>query len=177
MHDIDHVIGFSPLIAKVPGQSTSTVLILGSAPSVKSLEHQEYYAHPQNAFWWLMAKIFDFDNSLSYKDKQKILSKNGIIIWDVLASCQRSGSLDSQIQASTEVSNDIPELLRKHPNINAILCNGGAALRLLKKYYPNLFNETYDIIQMPSTSPAYASLNRCGKLEQWRLIEQYLMRK
>ncbi len=168
----NEVTGFSPIMGI--GEVDAKVLILGTAPSVKSLEQQQYYAHPQNAFWWIMSQILGFDSDLPYLLRQQYLTENGVLIWDVLASCQRSGSLDSQIQATTEVANDIPGFLTSHLSVRAILCNGGVALRLLKKHYPNLFDETYDIIQMPSTSPAYASLNKQAKLEQWLSIKQYL---
>ncbi len=167
----DLVVGFSPII-DVQGNDAK-ILVLGSAPSVKSLEQQEYYAHPQNAFWWIMSHIFKFDINLPYKDRQKLLIEEGVLVWDVLASCQRSGSLDSQIQSATQVANNIPELLGSQASIKAILCNGGTAFRLLKKHHPDLFNETYDILQMPSTSPAYASLNRQEKLKKWMSIKQY----
>ena len=90
----------------------SEILILGSMPGVKSLEMCQYYAHPQNRFWKLMGKFCKTDNlqELNYQEKLRILLKNKIALWDVIQSCERNGSLDSNIQ--NETPNDIRNLLK-----------------------------------------------------------------
>ena len=93
--------------------NNSKVLILGSMPGVKSLEEQQYYAHPQNRFWKVMGSICnspDFPN-LAYSEKLQILLNNNIALWDTIKSCNRIGSLDSDIQ--NETPNDIRKLLKK----------------------------------------------------------------
>ena len=160
------VIGFPPIMdAK---KNDAKCLILGSAPSVMSLEEHQYYAHPQNAFWWIMSELFGFDISMSYQEKQKIISRQRMMVWDVLANCQREGSLDSQIK--DEEPNDIGRVLDETPSIEMIACNGAASYRMLKKYFPELFERHRCIIQLPSTSPAYASMTRQAKLEKWRIV-------
>src|SRR5204863_3711103 len=72
-------------------------LILGSLPGRKSLQMQQYYAHPQNAFWKLMGAIFDIDPSASYAERTRTLLRNRIALWDVFAAAERPGSLDSAI--------------------------------------------------------------------------------
>lgn len=141
---------FSPSINK-----NSKILILGSMPGVKSLTEQQYYAHPQNRFWKLMALICKNKNlqNSDYKTKLKILLKNGFALWDVIRSCDRSGSLDSDIK--NEIPNDIKGLLYKYPNIKKIYLNGNKSYSAFKKYFPELLTE-YNCTKMPSTSPANA---------------------
>ncbi len=163
------VIGFPPLLA---GQNEQvTILVLGSVPSVRSLQFQQYYAHPQNAFWWIMGQLFGFDHQLAYEQRHKLLNENGVIVWDVLESCERQGSLDSRIKAESEVPNDIPMLLNHYNSINRIVCNGGTTLALLKRHHSQLFRQNYEILKMPSTSPANARLSKQEKLEQWTSLK------
>src|SRR3569832_790380 len=89
----------------IAGREAHT-LILGSLPGRKSLEAQQYYAHPQNAFWKLMARIFDFDPALSYTERTRVLQRHGIALWDVFAAAERPGSLDSDIVHATAEAND-----------------------------------------------------------------------
>ncbi len=158
------VIGFPPILNA--NNNSATHLVLGSAPSMKSLQEHQYYAHPQNAFWWIMSELFGFDVSLSYQERVDIISQKQIVVWDVLARCQREGSLDSQIK--NEEPNDMMQVLKDMPRMKVIACNGAASFRLLKKYFPTLFESHYQIVQLPSTSPAYASMSRQEKLEKWR---------
>ncbi|MDY6310298.1 MAG: DNA-deoxyinosine glycosylase [Cyanobacteriota bacterium] len=135
--------------------NNSKILILGSMPGVKSLSEQQYYAHPQNRFWKIMAKFCSCENltALSYPQKLKTLLQNHIALWDVIESCQRPGSLDSDIQ--NETPNDIGRLLKKYPNIKTICLNGNKSYSSFKKYFPNLLN-SYQCFKLPSTSPANA---------------------
>ncbi len=133
----------------------SKILILGSMPGVKSLQEQEYYAHPQNRFWKLMG-LFCNEPELheyNYKRKLEILLKNNIALWDTIKTCLREGSLDTDIQK--EIPNNIRELLNKYPNIKIICLNGNKAYCAFKKYFPDL-SEKYKCLKMPSTSPANA---------------------
>ena len=84
--------GFPPIIGGEP-----RILILGSMPGIKSLEAVEYYAHPQNAFWWIMAQLFELDLRADYPQRCRALIRAGVAVWDVLHDCERPGSLDSSI--------------------------------------------------------------------------------
>lgn len=136
-------------------------------PGVKSLEEQQYYAHPQNRFWKLMEKICNTDNlsDLIYKDKLQILLKNKIALWDVIQSCNRKGSLDSNIK--NEIPNNIPELLKNFPNIKAICLNGNKSYAAFKKHFPKLL-EQYKCYKLPSTSPANAKYKLEDLYNEWQ---------
>lgn len=150
------------------------VLILGTAPSVRSLAMQQSYAHAQNLFWPLMGEMFDAGPELEYAERIRRLHRHGIGIWDVLASCERSGSLDSAIVRASEIANDIPGLLAEQPSIAAIGLNGGHAQRSFRRLVlpdiPAERRETLVLLDLPSTSPANASISRPRKREQWRRL-------
>ena len=138
-------------------------------PGVRSLEEQQYYAHPQNRFWKVMGAICDEPKlyELGYDLKLKKLLNNNIALWDTLKTCKRDGSLDSDIQ--NETPNDIRKLLKKYPNIKIICLNGNKSYSAFKKYFPDLL-EKYNCRKMHSTSPANArySLNRL--MDEWKAI-------
>lgn len=145
----------------------SEILILGSMPGVKSLDEQQYYAHPQNRFWKLLGKFCHTDNlaDLSYKNKLQILLKNKIALWDVIQFCNRDGSLDSNIQ--NETPNDIWNLLKQFPNIKVICLNGNKAYSSFKKYFPEIL-EQYKCYKLPSTSPANARYKPEDLYNEWK---------
>jgi G:T/U mismatch-specific DNA glycosylase len=108
------------------------VLILGTMPGAQSLVLNQYYGHPQNAFWKIVFALFETDYSTDYEERKSLLLENNIAIWDVLEACIREGSLDSAIQE--EVPNDIHSFLKTHPNITHIFFNGQKAAAFFKKY-------------------------------------------
>ncbi|SHJ88268.1 DNA-deoxyinosine glycosylase [Epilithonimonas mollis] len=147
----------------------SEILILGSVPGVKSLEMQQYYAHPQNQFWKIMFHLFDEEFSSDYKRKIALLKKNKIALWDVIESCERKGSLDTEIR--NEIDNNIPELIDNHPNVKTIFCNGQKSYKNLIKIMGKDFK--IPILVLPSTSPLH-TIKFEEKLESWKIIENYL---
>lgn len=147
----------------------SKILILGSIPGVKSLEKQEYYGHPQNKFWKILFELFEEDFSTDYSVKLKFLKKNKIAVWDVIDSCERSGSLDTQIKK--ENHHDIFQLLKDYPAVKAIFCNGQKSFKILHKMQPKDLN--IPIFGLPSTSPAH-TMNFDLKLKEWQLLKDYL---
>lgn len=108
-------------------------MILGSMPGIKSLEQQEYYAHPQNRFWRLLALLLNEDVPQDYAAKQALLHKHHLALWDTLGYCERDGSLDSNIK--NEAPNAVVELAGKLPHLQAVVCNGGKAGAAFKKYF------------------------------------------
>ena len=160
---MERISSFPPIISK-----SSKILILGSVPGIKSLEMQEYYAHPQNKFWKILFEIFEEDFTINYSEKIKFLEKNNVAVWDVIDSCERQGSLDTKIL--NEVANDISKLLEEFPNIEAIFCNGQKSFKNLNK----ILSENFQIplFALPSTSPSY-TISFQNKLEQWKTIKQF----
>lgn len=147
----------------------ATRLILGSMPGVASLTAQRYYAHPQNAFWRIMGELFGFAADAGYDERVLVLRRAGIVLWDVLAACERPGSLDSAIKRDSEVANDIPALLATHPQIRQIFFNGGAAEATFRRHHAAILKRPdLTFVRLPSTSPAHASLSYAQKCAVWR---------
>jgi hypoxanthine-DNA glycosylase len=153
------------------------ILILGSMPGIKSLQEQQYYAHPRNSFWPIMAHLLNFDVNLSYKNKCQKLIKHHIAVWDVLKSCQRPGSLDQHIEDNTMVVNDFTEFLNQHPHIQSLFFNGTKAKQIFKKHVlPQLTTPPFlSYSRLPSTSPAHASMSFENKLQHWQQIQLALV--
>ncbi|QFG53053.1 DNA-deoxyinosine glycosylase [Chryseobacterium sp.] len=158
------IASFPPIISE-----SSEILILGSVPGVRSLKEQEYYAHAQNHFWKIVFHLFGGEFTLNYAQKIDFLTDNKIALWDVIETCERKGSLDTQIR--NEESNDILALLNEFPNIKAVFCNGQKAHKNLLK----MVGKDYDlpIFVLPSTSPLH-TIGFEKKLEAWALIKKYV---
>ena len=98
-----------------------------------------------------------------FEEKIKVLQQNNIALWDVLADCERKGSLDIHIKNQRE--NDIENLLKSYPNIKTIIFNGKESHRFFQRKFSHIAGVTYHV--MPSTSPANTmSFER--KLELWK---------
>lgn len=157
--------GFAPLLGK-----QARVLILGSMPGGQSLKRQEYYAFEHNCFWWMMGELLGAGWDLPYAERVARVVGRSVAVWDVLASCERSGSLDSAIEAASEEVNDFRGLLLEHP-IELVLFNGGKAEQAWKRHVQPLLADWAcqpECKRLPSTSPAYAAVSRSAKLDAWR---------
>ncbi|HSC13193.1 MAG TPA: DNA-deoxyinosine glycosylase [Rhodanobacteraceae bacterium] len=156
------------------------LLILGTVPSVRSLELRQSYGHKHNLFWPFMGELFDAGPELAYAERVARLQRHGVGIWDVLERCERPGSLDSAIVRDSEVANDIPALLATHPGIRAIALNGGKAQQSFRRHIVPRFDATLRAritqLDLPSTSPANASIPRARKLELWRQLLDWTRR-
>lgn len=159
-----HAAGFPPILGINP-----RILILGTLPGAASLKQQQYYAHPQNAFWKVLETLFNIPASASYAERCEGVKAAQLAIWDVCHSACRPGSLDSAISAATVVANDIQGLLVENPMITLIAFNGNTAATLFKKHIKAL--PMIDTVTLPSTSPAYASLRFAEKLERWQALK------
>lgn len=146
------------------------ILILGSLPSVTSLGQQQYYAHPQNAFWRIIEALFANGAPCTYAQRIELLKHNRIALWDVIATAKREGSLDSAIQPETVIPNDIIGLLNTYPSIKTIYLNGGTAATLFKRHVAKQLSASVQIVPLPSTSPANARMGFEEKLGRWGVI-------
>ena len=149
------------------------LIILGSMPGVASLRQQQYYAHPRNRFWPLIAKLLQVDLPEGYAARVRMLTRAGIALWDVLAECERSGSLDARIRPESCVVNDLPGLFQREPSIQHVAFNGGTAATLYARHLATACAHQ-QTLALPSTSPANAaySLNRLA--QHWIAVIQAL---
>jgi hypoxanthine-DNA glycosylase len=135
-------------------------------PGKESLKRNQYYAHPQNAFWKIMGELVGAQRGLPYNERLQKLTAAHIALWDVLKTCEREGSLDSDIQ--NETANDFVSFFRKHPLFTHVFFNGAKAEQSFNKFVlgkqslPQL-----EFTRLPSTSPAHAGMCYAEKLKAW----------
>lgn len=142
----------------------SKILILGSFPSVKSREKGFFYGHPQNRFWRVVAAVRNEAVPETIAEKKSFLLRNGIAVWDVIKSCDITGSGDSSIKNA--VPNDISVILKTAP-IERIFCNGATSYKLYKRF---LEPETgMAAVKLPSTSPANAAYSLDRLIDEWKI--------
>jgi double-stranded uracil-DNA glycosylase len=167
--------GLAPVVCE-----HTRVLVLGSFPGAKSLALQQYYAHPQNAFWRIASALLDTALvDMDYPDRLHVLRQRGLGLWDVYASCEREGSLDSAIR-NAQV-NDFASLKKRCPALRVIAHNGGESakhMRVTQAVAESLqirVVQVVKVLQLPSTSPANASWSFERKLAAWQdALQQYL---
>ena len=141
------------------------LLVLGSFPGVASLKAQQYYGHPRNHFWPILAALWRVDLAgLPYDQRLAVAQAHGLGLWDVYAACRREGSLDSAIEAA--VPNDLAGLAARLPQLQAIAHNGGESARA-RRVTEALGLPVY---RLPSTSPANAGWSFERKLAAWRAV-------
>lgn len=152
--------GLAPIIAP-----DTRILILGSFPGAASLAAQQYYAHPRNQFWKLVGALVDEDlYALPYADRLPRLLAHRIGLWDVLAGCEREGSLDSAIR--NPAANDFDRLHRLCPELKTVGFNGQAS----GKFAAQFAEHGYRTVVLPSSSPAYMAMGFDEKAIVWRRL-------
>ena len=160
--------GFPPVVGSQP-----RVLILGSMPGIASLDANEYYALPRNAFWPIMGKLFGAHFELPYAQRLDVLMAGRVALWDVLGSCVRPGSLDASIDTRSIAANNFNRLFVDHPTLRQVFFNGKKAAEMYRRYVlPKLDAVGVDIpgSTLPSTSPAHASLSFDEKYKAWAVV-------
>ena len=161
------------------GNPSARILILGTMPGEASLRARQYYAHPQNLFWKILGEILGYApgtgiqgsglRDASFAEKLRVLRASDIALWDVLASCHRKGSLDSDIDHKTVETNDFAGFFASQQRIERVLFNGAKAEACFRRYVaPSLDTRPIQCIRLPSTSPANASIAYPSKLAAWR---------
>ena len=161
-----HVQSFAPIEDR-----NAEILILGSMPGQASLAAEQYYAHPQNAFWRILAELLQFDAACAYEMKVQSLKTARIALWDVLRSCKREGSLDAMIERDAQIANDFRTFFRAHKKITQVFFNGAKAEACFERHVlRQIDGGAARYTRLPSTSPANASLSFSQKLAAWRVI-------
>lgn len=165
----------SPLKAALPAtvDANTRVLLLGSLPGERSLLARQYYAHPTNAFWWLMGEVVGEPNlnARPYADRLERLRVHGVGLWDVIASARRQGSLDTAIRDATH--RDLVAFAAALPRLKMIGFNGGTAARQGRRQLDGQAGR-WRLVDLPSSSAAYAGMPRAEKLAAWRILEEGL---
>lgn len=153
--------GLAPL-----GDPRARTLILGSFPGEASLAAARYYGHPRNQFWRLVGGVVgETLDALPYDERVARLVAHGIAVWDVIAHCERDGSLDSAIRS--EVANDLGGLLRRWPLIRSIAFNGGKAATYRRRVMSLPEAARCRSVVLPSSSPANATHSFAFKQAAW----------
>lgn len=148
--------------------SHAKILILGSMPGEASLAANQYYAHQRNAFWPIMTRLLHIQPDAGYEEKVTALESSFIALWDVLKSCERSGSLDSSIEINTQTINDFQIFFSTHRNITHVFFNGGKAESCFRRYVLSENEQRLlRLVRLPSTSPANARLSFDQKCRIW----------
>ncbi len=145
----------------------SEILVLGSFPSVKSREQGFYYGHPRNRFWSILAALYGGEMPRSIAEKTAFLHRNKIALWDVIESCEITGSSDASIKNA--VGNDLDVILSAAP-IRAIFANGKTAEALYRRLLLPRFGR--EIAVLPSTSPANAAFSLDRLVEAWTILRE-----
>lgn len=140
----------------------SKVLILGSFPSVKSREVQFFYGHPQNRFWKVLSAVLGCECPVTTEEKKAMLLSHNIAVWDVIGSCEITGSSDASIRSV--VPNDIAALVAK-TSVTAIFANGATSYNMYKRYCRDAVG--MEAVRLPSTSPANASYSLERLTAEW----------
>lgn len=160
------------------------ILILGSMPGERSLQEQQYYAHPHNIFWEIMGDLFGAGRNMPYPERLRILKKHRVALWDVVFQCRRQGSLDTNIHMASVIPNDFISLFSRCPHIDTVFFNGHKAEQLFRKrVLPYLLQEngeqaqSLQLLRLPSTSPAHAALTKAQKKARWRQRVCHLRRE
>ncbi len=138
-------------------------LILGSFPSVKSREQGFFYSHPQNRFWRMLATVYGEDIPASIPEKETMLLRHHLALWDVIASCEITGSSDASIRNAVPV--DIAQITAVAP-IERVICNGALAGKLYRRHLLPLLG--MEPLIFPSTSPANAAWSLDRLVQAWK---------
>ena len=147
--------------------TNSRILILGSFPSVKSRESGFFYGHPQNRYWKVLSAVFEEECPETIPEKKAFLLRNHIAAWDVIHSCEITGSSDASIRNVTV--NDLGMILRAAA-LREIYVNGKTAEKMYRKYTEPVLGRPCTVL--PSTSPANAAWNLDRLIEAWRVIRK-----
>lgn len=154
-------IAFEPI-----ADSNSCILLLGTMPGEESLRKKQYYGNVHNHFWKIIYTIFDEKIDDLYEDRVRFMLKHKIALWDVLASCEGEGSLDSNIK--NELPNDFETFFTHHPAIKHIFFTSKKAESFYRRHIG--LDTSHSYYTLPSPSPANARMTFEQKIKKWEII-------
>ncbi len=159
---------FAPMI-----DAATRVLILGSLPGDQSLAASRYYANPRNRFWHLVGEVIARPDlpELGHDERLRVLLVAGIGLWDAAASAERPGSLDSSMRNIQPAA--LLDLVRSLPQLRAVGCNGKTSAKIAR---PLLAGARCQLIDLPSSSPAHATMPYLQKQQAWLALQQFIVR-
>ena len=169
---MSHIHSFEPVCRR-----DARILLLGSMPGKVSLQANQYYAHHRNVFWRIIEDIFHISHTNPYQQRLDALQVHRVALWDVLKTCTRKSSLDSDIEESSIMPNDFQTFFSTHQEIRQLYFNGAKAEAAYLKYvHPHLSRQYQPLktTRLPSTSPANASMSYQDKVKAWKCIAEEL---
>lgn len=150
--------------------ASTRVLVLGSFPGVASLAARQYYAHPRNHFWPIVEALLDEPLvALPYRDRLARIRAHQLGVWDVIVSCNRTGSSDGAIRDAER--GQPARIARRASGLRVVAFNGNTAARA----QPVWREAGFETLVLPSTSPAYTR-PLAEKLAAWRALAEWLRR-
>lgn len=157
---------FEPVV-----RADTRVIVLGSLPGAKSLQRRQYYAHPQNLFWRLLSGVIGRDLvPLAYEARLAALLDAHVGLWDTVAAAVRPGSMDADIDL--HAASDLDALAATLPGLRAFAFNGAKAAKIGRAELGS--RDDLALIDLPSSSPAYASLPYARKAKAWGALSAFL---
>lgn len=160
------IYGFAPIVSK-----KSRLIILGSMPSLTSLDKRQYYGFNRNQFWTILGKLFNQDEFVDYEQKIATVLDNKLALWDTIKACRRINSSDSKI--TDVVVNNFEWLFKSYPDIEYVFFNGAKSEQVFRKYVDKELYSFRKLVRLPSTSPAYTK-KLTYKLDRWEIIIEVL---
>ena len=145
------------------------ILILGSFPSVKTREVGFFYGHKQNRFWKVLSKLFEIEISDDIAERRRLLLDKGIAVWDAIYKCDIIASSDSSIK--NVVPTDLSDIF-EHSDVKKVFCNGNTSYKYYNMYQGKIYD--YEVVNLPSTSPANASYSLDKLVNSWKVILEYI---
>jgi hypoxanthine-DNA glycosylase len=161
-------VAFPPIVNK-----DSKILILGTMPSERSLDLQQYYGHAGNHFWKLIFSLFNKPFSKDYSERTQVLLDNQVALWDVLEYCEGKGSNDNNIK--NEIPNDLEKFYVQYPYLKTVFFSSKKAEKFYDKYVGKNSTMTYFVLPSPNSANAWKTFDQ--KLEEWKIIPNALLNK
>ena len=101
---------------------------------------------------------YDDNHILPYEQQIELFCSKGFALWDIVASCQRPGSLDSDI--TEDKPNNIPAFCQQHPQIRRIVfANGVSGCNFFKKHF-KAWLDTGEVVPDPNNDAALTQFKK-----------------